>query len=175
MVWYILLILFSLFLLWLLVGPVIIFVDTESKRYHLTLPGIFRAIVVPTGELFRVRGWILFIPYSFNPFKKRRRKQKEKDRAVKKKKRFRFPRGGLGMASDAIRTIRISRLELDIDTDDFMLNAWLVPVFSMVDAPNARLRVNFNGESALLLDLRIRLGALLWAFIRNRYKSFFNL
>jgi hypothetical protein len=174
MVWYSLLILFLLFLLWLLLGPVIIFVDTTSKRYHITLPGIFRAMAVPSEELFQVKGWILFIPYRFNPFKKRNRKRKQKDPVRKKKKKFKVPRGGVGMARDAIRTIRIRKLDLNIDTDDFLLNAWLVPAFSFVNGPNSRLRVNFEGDSTLLLDMRIRLGALLWAFIRNRYKLFIN-
>jgi hypothetical protein len=174
MVWIILLIFFSFFLLWLLLVPLVIFVDTVSNRYCLTLPGIFRAMVVPSGELFQVKGWILFIPYRFNPFKMRRRKRKEKNTVRKKRKKFRVPKGGIGMAGDMIRTIRIRALDLNIDTDDFMLNAWLVPAFSFINTPNTRLRVNFEGDATLLLDMRIRLGALLWAFIRNRYKSFIN-
>lgn len=172
MVWYILIILFSLFLLWLLLGPVVIVVDTSSNRYYLNLPGIFKARVVPTEDLFHVRGWILFVPYRFNPFKKRSHKRKKKAQS-EKKKRFKVPKGGVGMVKDAVSTIRVRKLEVDLDTDDFLLNAWLVPVFSVVNLSNTSLNVNFKGESTLLLELRIRLGALLWVFIRNRYKSYF--
>jgi hypothetical protein len=157
-----------------MLGPVIIVVDSASNRYFLNLPGIFQARVVPAEELFQVRGWILFVPYRFNPFKKRSQKRKKKETDAKKKKKFRVPGGGFGLVTDAVKTIRIKKLEMDLDTDDFLLNAWLVPVFSVIHLPNTRLHVNFVGESTLLLDMRIRLGALLWVFIRNRYKSFFN-
>jgi len=173
MIWYILLILVILFVVWLLTVPVMVRIDTTENRYLVTLPGIFSALAVPFNGLFRIRGWILFIPYRFDPF---RRKKKERGEKEKKKRKFRLPSGGLGMARDALRTIRIRKLDLDLDTDDFMLNAWLVPVFSAVnDSTRTRMRINFEGVNSLSLDMRIRLGALLWALIRNRYKSIFNL
>jgi len=174
MIWYILVILLLLFLLWLLFGPVILLANSAGNRYQLSLPGIFLAVLVPSDGLFHVRGRILFVPYKFFPFKGGKKKKKEKKDAVTGKKKFRFPRGGLGMARDMAGTIRIKRLEMDIDTDDFLLNAWLVPVFSVIDSSNIRMSVNFEGVFTLLADMRIRLGALLWAFIRNRYKSFIN-
>ena len=76
---------------------------------------------------------------------------------------------------DALGSFRIRKLHLDLDTDDFMLNAWLVPVFSMVNSKDIQMRVNFDGNSSLLLDLRIHLGSLLWIFIKSRYRTFINL
>jgi len=174
MIWYVLLILIVLFLLWLLFGPVILLVNTTGQRYQLSLPGIFLAVLVPSDGLFHVRGRILFFPYKFFPFRKGRKKKREKKGAAIAKRRFRFPRGGFGMARDMAGTIRIKHLEMDIDTDDFLLNGWLVPVFSVIDSSNTRMHVNFEGVFTLLVDMRIRLGVLLWAFIRNRYKLFIN-
>ena len=84
-----------------------------------------------------------------------------------------MPSGGLSLAGDALRTLHIRKLELDLDTGDFPLNAWLVPVFSLAEGSNRQLRVNFNGVTSLYMDVRIRLGALLWAVIRNRIKHRF--
>jgi len=78
------------------------------------------------------------------------------------------------MMRGALRAFRIKRLEADIDTDDFTLNAWLVPAFSMVNGENIRLKVNFEGHQSLLLDLRVTLGALLWMIITTKYKSYIN-
>jgi len=75
----------------------------------------------------------------------------------------------------AMRAFRIRRLEADIDTDDFTMNAWLVPVFSAVNQENIRLQVNFEGHQSLLLDLRVTLGALLWSIIRTKYRFYINL
>jgi hypothetical protein len=173
MIWYLLLIMVLLLILWILLVPVMILIHTDANRYSLTLPGLFTAKAVTGEDAFLIKGWILFVPYRFNPFAQRKKKEKKKKDRAKKKRRFRIPSGGLSLAGDALRSVRIRKLELDLDTDDFLLNAWLVPVFNVISFPNTRLRVNFTGESALLLDMRIRLGALLWVFIRNRYKSFF--
>ena len=68
---------------------------------------------------------------------------------------------------DLIRSFRIRNLHLDLDTEDFILNAWLIPVFSIINNENIRMRVNFEGSSSLALDLRTRLGTLLWIFIKS--------
>ena len=68
---------------------------------------------------------------------------------------------------DLIGLFRIKELQLEIDAEDPILNAWLVPVFSIVNSENIQMRVNFEGSSSLVLDLRTRLGALLWIFIKS--------
>jgi hypothetical protein len=157
-------------LLWLVFGPVIIFVNTRTSSYHLALPGIFKAAVVPSGELVRIRGWIFFIPFSFDPFNTGSRKKK---RPTSKKA---WPRvtGGLTAARNLPRAFRIRKLHLNIDTDDVILNARLVPVFSAINTEEIRLQANFEGNTSLVLDVRTRLGAILWVFIKTKYKSMFN-
>lgn len=171
MIWYILISLLLIFLLWLLLVPVILYTNTRRNRYLLTLPGIFRVLVVPDNGLFYIRAWILFIPFKFNPFKPKKKKKKEKPR---KKKKFKLRSGNLRMMKGALRAFRIRKLEANIDTDDFTMNAWLVPAFTMVNGENIRLQVNFEGHQSLLLDLRITLGAMLWMIIKTKYKSFTN-
>ncbi len=78
------------------------------------------------------------------------------------------------MMKGALSAFRIKQLEANIDTDDFTLNAWLVPVFSAVNLENVRLQVNFEGHQTLLLDLRVTLGALLWSIIKVKYRSYIN-
>ena len=171
MIWYILISLLLVFLFWLLLVPVILYTNTDRNRYLLTLPGIFRAMVVPDDGLFYIRCWIFFIPFKFNPFEQKKRKREHKAR-VKKKRSWRY--GKIRTMKGALRAFRIRRLEADIDTDDFTLNAWLVPVFSAVNQENVSLQVNFEGHQSLLLDLRVTLGALLWSIIRAKYRSYIN-
>ena len=166
MIWVIIISLLLLFFLWLLLVPVILYTDTERGRYLLTLPGIFRAVVVPDDGLFSIRGWILFIPFRFRPFKPVKRKEKPKRQKKKKsKKRFTNP----SMIRGALRAIRIRRLKINMDTDNFTWNAWLVPVCSAVNGENIDLRVNFEGHQSLLLDLRVTVGTLLWNLIKAKY------
>ncbi len=172
MIWYILILMLLIFLFWIMLMPVILYTNTDRNRYLLTLPGIFRVVVVPDDGLFHIRGWIFFIPFKFNPFVQRKRKRERKPR--KKKKALWRRTGNLRTMRGALRAFRIRRLEADIDTDDFTMNAWLVPVFSAVNEDNICLRVNFEGHQSLLLDLRVTLGALLLNIIKAKYKLFNN-
>jgi hypothetical protein len=166
MIWFILIALLLVFFLWLLLVPVILYTDTERERYLLTLPGIFRAVVIPDTGLFYVRGWILFIPFRFHPFKSGKKRDKPKERKKRKRtKRFTNPR----MIRGALRAIRIRRLKVNMDTDNFTWNSWLIPVCTAVNGENIDLRINFEGYQSLLLDLRVTLGTLLWHLIKAKY------
>jgi hypothetical protein len=191
MIGIILIIIFGSLLAWLLAGPVILLVDTERGDYRLALPGIISVALLPSGELFSMRVRIFFIPLRFNPFSpgkawggKKGGKEEEKpgkgdkkgEEPSKRKRKSSFlkmRKGTFRMGRDVLRAIRIRRLRLDLDTDDFILNAWLVPAFTMVNGGNIRMTVNFEGRASLLLDLRTRLGSLAWIFIKNQYKSMF--
>ncbi len=174
MFWYILIALILLTLLWLLLGPVIIFVNTEKNTYSAALPGIVKASVHPKDGLFLIRGSVFFIPYRFNPFGRKSKKNLEQKEKSPRKKRSLKLRGGMNMGRNILHAIRVRKLHLNIDTNDFTLNAWLIPVFSAVNSENIRLQANFEGEASLLLDLRTSLGALLWAMIKTKYKSMLN-
>jgi hypothetical protein len=175
MIWIVIISLLIALLLWILIGPVILFVNTERNLYLVMLPGIIKAVVVPAEELFHIRGWIFFIPFKFNPFRiKRKRKKKEPKPVKKKKKRSISLSGGIEMGRSITRSFRIRKLHLNIDTDDFLLNAWLIPAFTAVNSRNIHMQANFEGDASLLLDLRTRLGSILWNLTRIKIKSLFN-
>lgn len=169
MIWWILISFIFILLLWILLAPVILFTNTDRNRYSLSLPGVFQAVVVPADGLFKVRGWIFFVPYTFNPFKPRKKKKQEK--AVKKKKKRIHRKLPIkpGMMKEALRAFRIKKLQLNMDTDDVVANSWLIPVFSLVNSENVQMKVNYEGTFSLLLDLRTRIGSLLWMFIKNKF------
>lgn len=173
MIWLILISLFLLLITWILLGPVILFVDTNRNKYHVALPGVFKVAVVPSEFLFTIRGWIFFVPFKFDPFKRRRKKKKKsrkkKDAKKRSLKKRRVP--GITMIVELIRSIRIRKLDLDVDTDDFSLNAYLIPVFSAVNSGNILMRANFEGRISLVMDIRIRIGTLIWIMIKHKYKS----
>ena len=89
----------------------------------------------------------------------------------KKRKRGSFKPGTL---VPLLGAVRVRKLDLDLDTDDYSLNAWLIPAFSMVNGGNIQMQVNFEGRAALVLDLRTRIGTLLWKYSQYKYKSIIN-
>ena len=170
MFWYVTIALIVLLLFWMLVGPVMLQIDTVRQRYRAGLPGVLTARVVPSDGLFFLRFWLFFVPIKIDPFRQRNRRRKKKDRKSVKKKKSRF---GIHSTRKILRAIRIKRLELDLDTDDFPLNAWLIPLFSVANThQNVNMRINFEGVLHLRLDLRTRLITIIWLMITTNKHSY---
>jgi len=169
MIWYLLIIIFIALLTWMLLGPVLLRLNTERNLYQLMLPGVIKAIVVPTQGTIYIRGWIFFIPFRTDLSKIGRGKGKKQGENKKKKKRARKKRGTIRMIRAVPGAFRVRRLWLDLDTDDFIWNAWLIPVFSTLNNErNIRMQVNFEGNLFMDLDLQTRIASLLWVILRNR-------
>jgi hypothetical protein len=169
MIWYTLIILLITFLTWILLGPVILRLNSDRNQYQLVLPGVIKASVVPSQDLVHIKGWIFFIPFRIDLSKLisgRGKKREEKD---KKRKKTRKRSGSLRMIRSVPDAFQIRRLWLDLDTDDFMLNVWLIPSFSALNTHrNIHMQVNFEGHLFMDLDLRTRIASLLWLIIKNR-------
>lgn len=169
MIWYILIALFVLLITWILLGPVIMRIDTDRNQYMFSLPGVVTAGIVHEEEHIYIRGWIFFIPVKIDPFKQRRKRKKRTKEVSKKKKSRKSRRRMARMFRKMTRAIRIKRLELDLDTDDFPLNAQLVPLFALIsNQRNIQMQVNFEGNLFLHLDVRTRIGAILWLMLTRR-------
>ncbi len=98
----------------------------------------------------------------------KRKKSHGDNEKPEKKKKSKKRSGNIKLITGAIRAIRIRKLKLNIDTDDFVLNAWLVPVFSRVNSENILMQVNFEGNNFLHMNLRTRISSLLLLLFRNR-------
>jgi len=164
MIAYIFTALFVILLIWILFGPVMLLIDTEKKRYLFILPGVLSARVISREDLFYIRLWIFFLPFKIDPFKVTRRPSTSKEITRKEKKSRSRKINPVRFMQKAKRAFHIRRLDLDLDTDDFPLNAQLVPVFTAFSGRNRDLRINFEGKMYLHLDLRTRVAALLWMY-----------
>lgn len=58
-----------------------------------------------------------------------------------------------------------------MDTEDFLLNANLVPVLMLAKTDRINLNVNFMDANSLIMDLRNRLANLLWTGIKYKYRT----
>ena len=181
MIWYILIALICILLLWILLGPLVLTLDTSRDLYRFMLPGVVSLALLPAEGFFRIRGWIFFVPFRIDPLKmgksrkrgkKRNKGEEQTDNDKKKEKKQRDRQKGLESMKKFRKVagaVRVRRLELDIDTDDYQLNAWLVPAFAAVNSyKNVQMQVNFEGNLSMHLDVRTRIGAILWRMLYGR-------
>ncbi len=141
-------------MLWLLLAPLIIRVDTARHDYSLSWRGIGRVSVVLLNDELALRVRIFFWRMHFFPL----RKPDKPDKPTSAKKRTGIQRRFTWLkAKRLLQSFRIQRFKVELDTDDYALNAQLYPLLYWVSGPSRDLSVNFSGRNRLLLQIENRL------------------
>ncbi len=157
-------IVFFLLLIGFLFSPIVVYIDTEKNRYVVTqFPVISFSLRVEQNSLtphFKLLG--MNIPITKKE-KARPRLKTKKTQGSKFKKSipaWRF------LADNMARSFTLKKFVLDIDTDDVVLNAQLVPLFLFASGGPRMLTTNFNGRVYLHLHLQNHPARLVGIFIQ---------
>ena len=143
--------------------PVYLEVNTDENIYRIYQPGTVGFYVQKMKDRWRLRGRIFFIKFDIN---KRNKKAKASDIATKTKKKVVKKRKitdkraliekGKQLFSSLAGAFKIKRLSANLDTGDFSLNAWLIPVFVTTGVQNS-VKVNFENKNSLDLKISARI------------------
>jgi hypothetical protein len=159
-----------LLILWTIFAPLILKVNTSSGYYSMGIPGIFKIRLIMDEDLFHLRARIFFIPFSIHPFRTVQRERKKEKTVTKRMK------GNLAQRLKALKELlmsfRVKHLYLDIDTEDVLMNAYLVPVFLFMRTDRIQCCANYEERNLLILDLRNRLANFIWIGIKYLYRSY---
>ena len=63
----------------------------------------------------------------------------------------------LNMLRDVLKTFTVRKLNLDVDTGDFVLNAQLTPVVVLLNQGPAQIQVNYSGRTNLWIEVENQL------------------
>lgn len=151
-------------ILWVLFTPIVLRIDTRSNLYTLRWRGIgsLELHVIKDELLLQLRIW--FWKKDFHPFQKLLGKEK----ASKKKKRAKGGRGKKNWKKKFIKLLQsfqVKQFRLVLDTDNYIQNSYLFPLFHFLSRPPWQLSINYQGDSALQLHIENRLFRLLKAII----------
>ena len=146
----------------LLFVPMKFFVDTSKGAYYASLKGLAKAsLELDQEELMRIRLKVFFLERCYYPLKPKRAKETTAKKAGRKRK-MQF-----GKVLRLLRTFKVERLSLDLDTGDYTLNAKLYPVFMLLDRHVGSFHINFQDHNRLVLDVRNRPYRILKSFINH--------
>ena len=160
---------------WLLLAPMVICVDTQEKICYAGIPGLKVVLILEGWEKLKVK---VELPFFSFYIKKRKGKPKSRKSDRTKEKKVASTRRPpvttfVHLAWRMMRTFKIRALRLTMDTDDYVLNAQLVPIFFGLSRGNVQLNTNFQGQWGLHLELENRLARLLktlWPFfIKHKF------
>jgi hypothetical protein len=145
--------------------PLELYLDSYQERYYLRMGILARASVEKDPvELLRLHLKVLFMNFYWRPsdLKTARKKpaKTKKVRSSRKVKKF-----NISLVRRLLRSFKVRRFRLEIDTGDPVLNARLYPLLFLLDRQAGDIRLNFVNRNHLLLQLTNRPIRLLNAFI----------
>jgi hypothetical protein len=166
MVWIIILIFLFLILCWLFLAPLEFQIDTRTPQASLRWLSIGKAIVVCENDKWWVRMRVLFFHKQWDleklifseKKKKNRGKQIQKGRKKREMKRLR-------RFVNLLKTFKVTKWQIAIDTDDYVGNAWLYAL-NFFPYTRQHLYINFADENYLVLKIRNAPWKLAYAFMR---------
>lgn len=148
-------ILFVPFILYLLFVPIDLFIDTHTNKYYVQCKGLAKVYLeTHKEELLRIKLRTLFMKFYFYPLKKQggaKKKHGAKKTAKKKGRGI-----GLNKSLRLLRSFKVKRVLVDIDTGNYISNARLYPVFFFLNYNLGAFHINFEGRNRMALHLRNR-------------------
>ncbi len=167
MLWILLLSLLLLSLAGLFLARMEFHINTYQNHYELRWGPLLQAKVDTTEELPA-------LAVRLGPFRKKWRlsdlqsktlkTDKPKKTGKKPKKSKAFP---LQLIIDILRSFRVRQFKLQIDTDDYVWNAWLFTPVYLIPGLRRHISINFMGRNGLVLQIENQLWRLGLAALRH--------
>ena len=154
---------------WVLIAPFRLTIDTKINHYCLWWKHIVKIEVLPLQKdlRFRLKIWFWTMDQSLLEWRPKIQSGKTfKKGGVKSNRLSKFWRNKFWTKGRKIlRSFEVKAFRLNLDTNNFVTNSYLYPLFYVLNHPLRQLNINYNGDSELLLIVENRLYKILFAFL----------
>lgn len=160
------LVVFLLLIVYLLLVPIVLFIDTDTNTYYIKLKGLATASIEKHElEIIRIKLKIPFYQFYYYPFKKKSSLIQKK--LVKRGKVNRWKRMRIQKIVRMLRSFKVKRFMIDIDTGNCITNAKLFPIFGFLNYQIGIFNINFEGRNRMALHLENRPIYIIRSFIKT--------
>lgn len=155
-------------LAWVLIAPLQLQIDTTTGRYQIEWKSIGYGRLITRPTVIAIRLKLLFwqkewpLQALVGGRSKRTERPTDTEKPTRKTKKDRAPRFNVRAL---LRTFQLKQLRLHLDTDDFILNSYLFPIFYFLSGRNRDFKINYEGEASLQMVVENRLYRVLWAML----------
>ena len=152
-----------------LISPLVIRMDSAKQEYEVRWKGIGRICVVPDeDELLILRLRIFFLEWQFLPFRSGGTTQSEnpKKKVDAEARAFNTRNISLTTFLRVLQSFKVQELEVEVDTGDYVRNAYLNPLFYFLSNGRKQWLVNYKGINRVRLVIQNRPIRILYAAIR---------
>lgn len=159
---------------WLLFSPLYLQIDTRRNEYALRWVGIAEANLIPLNDdvLLRLRlpFWrkdFSIIKFFVQPTKNKQERTRKATPKQQSKTNWRF---FWNFFQRILKSFRVHYFKVELDTDDYVMNAYLYPVCHFLNSPDYSVSINFQGRNQCWLRVENRLAWVLFALISSLKK-----
>ena len=144
--------------------PITLHIDTNESRYEIFQLPVFQISILFQNNFPTVKLRLIGINI---PLKGKRNAPATQKKQGKTKRHFHKSFAAWKfLVNRLIKSFEVKRAVFDLDTDDVVLNAQLVPVFQFLSKGPVQLNSNFTGRVYLHLEMYNKPVRILWIFIQ---------
>ena len=171
------------FFLWILFGPLDFVVNTFKEEYYFQLRKVYRiSIIFDPDEIVFLNIKVFFISFNIHPLQiitnpRKKKKGKKKKKEKEKRKRVQRIRSLKNMGVffsrltwKTIETFKLRKLRINLDTGNVITNAYLIPIFTILNGNRTQLSVNYSGQIGVHIAYENSLFLILRAVIKSYIK-----
>ena len=140
-----------LLLLYLFFVPIDILIDSHNNQYWIKLRGLAKVTFEPHDQHI-IRGKLTiffrrfyFFPMSFN--------KPSKKNQVPNKRTYKIP---IRKLYKLIKTFKVQKITMNVDSGDFIMNAYWVPFFAFLNHRYGGFNINNLGVNKIIVKLQNR-------------------
>jgi hypothetical protein len=150
----------------LLFSPMVLQVDSPINHYMFRW-GMVRVQFIPASDDWFLRIKIAWWHRDFSILKLMAASKKKPVDSTTQKKPTKRTRSFLSFKrmKSVIRTFQVRYFHLELDSDDFVTNAYLYPLFGVLSFSTCKLMINFQGRNQCSFEIRNRVASVLSALI----------
>lgn len=149
---------------WILIAPIVFYLNTDRMYASARISGLIKAEAEWAGQKPKITIELFFFNIPLPKTKASKAEINEPEKIKKKKNHFKIKPGIIIKYTKAFfKSFYIKIFRLKLDTGDYLVNAWLYPVFCMIrDDGQISCSVNFDDELSLEMMVTNRMGRLAW-------------
>jgi len=159
-------ILLVVLILYILFVPIVLCIDSTTNQYYVRAKGLAKASIENHDEeLLRINLKVAFLHFYFFPLRKigiKKRKSIKEKNTGKRHKRI-----GIRTLLRMLKSFKVKRLYLDIDTGNYILNARLYSMVGILNYTIGSFNINFEGRNQMALHMQNRPIDIIRSFIKT--------
>ena len=158
--WQIILICVFIILIYLMVAPFFIEIDTDLGLFRVRFHQLVSASLILTDDIFlielKITAWKKQIAFT---------KASVGSEVNKKKKQS---KASIQKMYAVLKSFRVRKFFLSVDTGDVQVNGILYPIFVLMSAKTGKnMTINFLNENRLVLQMENNVIRVLWSYINS--------